>query len=81
MDGLLYPISLIVIAIFIYNMMQHNNNILALIALVIGIYIVYSHETGYSATDFRHELVNTIDDNAVDYTKDYDEKEVKNLNK
>lgn len=56
--------------------MQYNNNLLALIALVIGIYIVYSHETGFTATDFRHEMVESIDKNTYDYTKETDIKEV-----
>ena len=77
MDGLLYYFSLAVIGIFIYIMTQHNSNGLALIALIIGIYIVYSHETGYTATDFRHDMVNTIDTNAVDYTNKTDIEEVK----
>lgn len=72
MEGLLYYFSLAVIGIFIYIMTQHNSNGLAFIALIIGVYIVYSHETGYTATDFRHEMVNTIDGNTVDYTKETD---------
>ena len=48
MDGILYPASLIVIALLIYTLMQHNNNLVALRAVVVGIYIVYSHEDSYS---------------------------------
>ncbi len=77
MDGMLYIASLGVLGIFIFIMMQHHNNGLAFIALVIGIYIVYSHETGYTATDFRHEMINTIDETATDYSTDYDENGVK----
>jgi len=76
MDGMAYVGSLVVIAIFIYTMMQHHNNMLAFIALVVGIYIVYSHETGYTATDFRHEMIDTIDENTYDYSKETDTKEV-----
>ena len=77
MDGLLYYAALGVLGIFIYTMMQHNNSLMALIALVIGIYIVYSHETGYTATDFRHEMVNAIDENTIDYTKETDTESLK----
>lgn len=69
MDGLLYYGSLVVIALFIFSMTRTHNNFLAFIALLVGIYIVYSHETGYTATDFRHDMVNTIDENAVDFSK------------
>lgn len=69
MDGWMYYGSLVVIAMFIFSMTRSNNNMLAFIALVVGVYIVYSHETGYTATDFRHEMVNTIDENAVDFSK------------
>ena len=72
MDGMLYPVSLVVIGLFIFTMMQHHNNMLAFIALLVGVYIVYSHETGYTATDFRHEMINTIDENTYDYTKETD---------
>ena len=81
MDGMIYPASLIVIAIFIFTMMQHHNNMLAFIALVVGIYIVYSHETGYTATDFRHEMIDTIDHNTYDYTKETDIEEVQRSSK
>ncbi len=76
MDGMAYVGSLVVIAIFIYTMMQHHNNMLAFIALVVGIYIVYSHETGYTATDFRHEMIDTIDENTYDYSKETDSEKV-----
>jgi len=69
MDGLTYYAALAVIAIFIFQMTRTHNNFLAFIALLVGVYIVYSHETGYTATDFRHDMVNTIDENAVDFSK------------
>ena len=77
MDGLLYYAALGVLGIFIFTMMQHNNSMMAMIALVIGIYIVYSHETGYTATDFRHEMVDAIDDSAIDYSRETDVESVK----
>ncbi len=75
MDGMLYPVSLVVIGLFIFTMMQHHNNMLAFIALLVGVYIVYSHETGYTATDFRHEMVDTINENTYDYSKKGDMEE------
>ena len=69
MEGWMYYGSLLVIALFIFSMTRTHNNLLALIALVVGVYIIYSHETGYTATDFRHEMVDTIDENAIDFSK------------
>ena len=71
MDGWMYYGSLAVIAMFIFSMTRTNNNFLALIAFVVGAYIVYSHETGYTATDFRYDMVNKIDQETGDY--DYSE--------
>lgn len=61
MSGWMYYGSLLLIAMFILSMFRTHNNLLALIALVVGIYIIYSHETGYTATDFRHEMVDKLD--------------------
>lgn len=69
MDGWMYYGSLFVIAMFIFSMTRTHNNFLAFIALMVGVYLVYSHETGYTATDFRHDMVNTIDENTVDVSK------------
>jgi len=38
--------------------------------LGIGIYIVYSHETGYTATDFRNETVKSLDESATEWAKE-----------
>lgn len=35
-----------------------------LIVLAIGAYIVYSHETGYTATDYKNEMVESLDEAA-----------------
>ncbi len=61
MSGWMYYGSLLLIAMFILSMFRTHNNLLALIALVVGIYIVYSHETGHTATDLRHEIVDKLD--------------------
>ena len=72
MDDLIYPASLVVIALLVFVLNQNNNSKLALLMLVIGIYIVYSHETGNTATDFKNNMVNSINEGAEDFTKSYD---------
>lgn len=67
MDGLVYYGSLVVIALFIFSMRRVNNNFLAFIALLIGIYIVYSHETGHTATEFKNNMVDKINDEVPNY--------------
>ena len=70
MDGYLYPLSLVVVAVVAYTFFQNHNEKLALLMLGIGIYIVYSHETGYTATDFRNETVKSLDESANKWAKD-----------
>lgn len=74
MDGLLYPASLVVIALLALTFFKSNNNILMVIVIVIGIYIVYSHETGYTATDFKNEMVESVDESVGKYNKSHENK-------
>ncbi|MEA3331731.1 MAG: hypothetical protein U9Q29_08580 [Campylobacterota bacterium] len=69
MDGILYPASLVVLAILIYVFYQNRNSMLMFIAIVIGIYIIYSQETGHTATEFKNELIESIDGEAKDFSK------------
>ena len=39
------------------------------IVLAIGGYIIYSHETGYSATEFKNEMIDSLDKSARDFSK------------
>jgi hypothetical protein len=41
---------------------QNNNTLLLLITLAVGVYIVYSHETGHTATEYKNQIVNSIND-------------------
>ena len=72
MEDMMYPASLVVIALLAFVLNQNNNSKLALLMLAIGAYIVYSHETGNTATDFKNNMVNSINDGAEDFTKSYD---------
>ena len=66
-----FYITLGVLAVLTYTFFQNNNEKLALLMLVIGVYVVYSHETGYTATDFRNETVKSIDESATEWAKDH----------
>ena len=70
MDGMFYYLTLAVLGVLAYTFFQNHNEKLALLMLGIGIYIVYSHETGYTATDFRNETVKSLDESASEWAKD-----------
>jgi fatty acid desaturase len=69
MDGLLYYGSLLLILALAYMFFQHNNSLLLLICVAIGIYIVYSHETGHTATEFKNDMVNSINEEAEGFNE------------
>ena len=69
MEGIIYPASLILLAILTFVFYQNRNTLLMLIAIVIGIYIVYSQETGNTATDFKNDLIESIDGEAKDFSE------------
>jgi len=64
MDDLSYWGSLLLVVAMAYMFFQHNNSFLLLITLAIGAYIIYSHETGHTATEFKNEIVQSIDEEA-----------------
>ncbi len=65
MDGILYPISLAVLALMAFGLLRNNKSFLAFAAVLVAVYIVYTHETGKSAADIRSD----IDKSAVDFIK------------
>jgi len=74
MEGIIYPASLIFLAILVFIFYQGRNNLLMLISLGIGIYIVYSHETGNTATDFKNDIIKSIDNKAEEFDKTHSNK-------
>ena len=72
MDGFLYPASLILLALLAFTFNRTNNSILATIMVIIAIYIVYSHETGDSATDWKNEMVESLDKSVGNYNGEND---------
>jgi len=69
MDDLSYYGSLVLIVALAYMFFRNNSSMLLLIVLAIGAYIIYSHETGYTATEFKNELVNSINEEAEDFSE------------
>jgi len=71
MDGMFYYFTLLVLVVLAYIFFQNNSEKLALLMLIIGIYIVYSHETGYTVTDFKNETLKSLDESANEWAKDH----------
>ncbi len=69
MDGWLYPLSLAVVGLLAYIFYQNNSFKMMLLMIAIGIYFIYSHETGYTATDYKNEVIDSIDKSARDFVK------------
>jgi len=69
MDGLVYYGVLFIIVVISFMFYQNNSNRMAVLLLMLGAYIIYSHETGYSATDFKNEMIDSLDESAQEYSK------------
>ena len=69
MDGLMYYGVLLLIVALAFMFFQNNNTLMLVIVLAIGAYIVYSHETGYTATEFKNEIVNSIGEEAEGFSE------------
>ena len=61
---IMYILSLVIVILLLFFFFQHNNTLLLLITLAVGVYIVYSHETGHTATEFKNEVVDSINNEA-----------------
>lgn len=82
MDGILYPASIVLIAILAFVFNRSNNNVLMIVVLLIGAYIIYSNETGQTATDYKNDMVKSIDESVGNYNKShgiekFDEEKIK----
>ena len=69
MDGWMYPLSLLIVALMAFTFYQNNSMKMMLLMLAIGVYIIYSHETGYTATDYKNEVIDSIDKSAKEFVK------------
>ncbi|MFA6192596.1 MAG: hypothetical protein WC665_09615 [Sulfurimonas sp.] len=72
MDNLIYIGSLILVALLIFTFNRTNNTKLMLLAVAIGAYIIYSHETGHTATEFKDKMINSVDKSAEKFVDKYD---------
>ena len=72
MDEILYPASLILLALLAFTFNRSNNGKMTLIIIIIAIYIIYSHETGDSATDWKNEMVESMDKGVGNYSESHD---------
>ena len=71
MDGYLYYGSLTLIFFTALMFYKSNNTKLMLIALGIGVYIIYSHETGHTATEFKNVMIDKIDKAGTEYVDSF----------
>ncbi len=69
MDGLMYPLSLLIVVLMAFTFYRNNSMKMVLLSLAIGVYIIYSHETGYTATDYKNEVIDSIDKSAKEFVK------------
>ena len=74
MTGMAYWGALAAMGIMAFYFFQNNNMRMAVLALIIGALIVYSHETGKGAESFKKGLHDTIDNPAKAYERKYDSK-------
>ncbi len=72
MDNLLYIGSLILVALLIFTFNRTNSTKLMLLAIAVGAYIIYSHETGHTATEFKNRMINSVDKSAEKFVDKYD---------
>ena len=60
----MYIFSLALLAILAFILNKNNNSKLSLLMIVIAIYVVYSHETGNTATNFKNDVVESINESS-----------------
>jgi hypothetical protein len=69
---LIYIGSLILVALLAFTFNRTNNTKLMLLAIAVGAYIIYSHETGHTATEFKDRMINSVDKSAENFVGKYD---------
>ena len=65
----MYPLSLLIVVLMAFTFYRNNSMKMVLLSLAIGVYIIYSHETGYTATDYKNEVIDSIDKSAQEFVK------------
>ena len=75
-----YILSLVIVVALIVTFYRNNSHILMLVVVAVGVYLVYSHETGYTSKDFKNQIVKSIDNTVKDYDKSHKNSPLKNEN-
>jgi len=75
-----YILSLVIVVALIVTFYRNNSHILMLVVVAVGVYLVYSHETGYTSKDFKNQIVESIDNTVKDYDKSHKNSPLKNEN-
>lgn len=70
MDYLSYLASLFVVALAAFAFNRNNSPRLMLLSLAIGVYIIYSHESGNTITTLKKDMIESIDKSAKEFTQD-----------
>jgi len=72
MDGMMYEGSLALLALFSFFLYRTNNTVLMFFLMMVAAYIVYSHETGNTATDWKNSAVESFDESVSSDSHKYD---------
>lgn len=68
----MYIVSLIVVAILAVALFRGNSFKLMFLVLAVGVYIIYSHESGNTVSKFKDEMIESVDKSARDFVKPHD---------
>ncbi|MDK9694532.1 MAG: hypothetical protein OEL19_09865 [Sulfurimonas sp.] len=69
MDEWMYPLSLAAMALMGFTFYQNSSMKMALLTAAIGVYLVYSHETGHTMADYKNDVIESIDKSAREFVK------------
>ena len=64
MEGLIFPATLLFLAAVALMFYKSNSMILMGITLIAGVYVIYSHNTGVTITDYKNDMLEVIDEEA-----------------
>ncbi len=66
MEGFIYPLSLVIAAALAFMFYRNNSYILMLLSIAALVYMIYSHETGFSSQNIKQQIADTIDESLKD---------------
>jgi Ca2+/Na+ antiporter len=71
MEGFMYPATLIFLTLVAWMFYRDNSLVLMSLAIFVAIYVVYSQETGHTATEFKNNIIKDIDQKTPNYSNRY----------